>query len=163
MKSLGLTSKTSVCGRTARKVKNTRSFETKSTLDVFKNYYSNLAENLLKKLRTPPNRYPFNSIIQYYRHFVQTDAFHLTSTTKIVIEKILRSTNVCKAAGIDDLSGHFLKNGSRVLSKSISKLCNLSIKLGGFPDSCKIAKLKPLFKKGPKLTLQITGQYRYYL
>ena len=150
LKSLGLPSKTSVCGTTALKVKNTTSFETKSTLDVFKNYYSTLAKNLLKKLPTPPNRYTFNSIIQYYRHFIQTDAFHLTYTTEIDIEKILRSTNVRKAAGIDDLSGRFLKDGSRVLSKPISELCNLSIKWGSFPDSCKIAKLKPLFKKGSK-------------
>ena len=122
LKSLGLPSKTSVCGTTALKVKNTTSFETKSTLDVFKNYYSTLAENLLKKLPTPPNRYTFNSIIQYYRHFIQTDAFHLTYTMEIDIEKILRSTNVRKAAGIDDLSGRFLKDGSRVLSKPISEL-----------------------------------------
>ena len=83
-------------------------------------------------------------------------------TAEIDIEKTLRGTNVCKIAGIDNLSGRFLKDGSRVLSKPISELCNLSIKLGSFPDSCKIAKLKHS-KKGPKLTLQITDQYRYYL
>ena len=105
----------------------------------------------MKKLPTPP------------KDILLTDAFHLTYTTEIDIEKILRSTNVRKTAGIDDLSGHFLKDSSQVLSKPISELCNLSIKLGSFPDSCKIANLKPLFKKGPKLTLQITGQYRSYL
>ena len=104
------------------------SFETKSTLDVFKNYYSTLAENLLKKLPTPPNIYTFNSVVQYYRHFIQTDAFHLTYTKEIDIENILRGTKVCKAAGINDLSGRFLKDGSRVLSKPISKVRNLSIK-----------------------------------
>ena len=161
--SLGLSSKTSVCAATALKVKNTTSFETKSTSDVFKNYYSTLADNLLKKLPTSPNRYTLNSVIQYYGHFIRTDAFHLTYTTEIDIEKILRSANVRKAAGIDDLSDRFLKDGSRVLPKPISELCNLSIKLGIFPTSCEIAKLKPLLKKGPKLTLQITGQYRYYL
>ena len=41
-------------------------------------------------------------------------------------------------------------DGSRVLSKLISELWNLSIKLGSFPDCCKIAKLKTLFKKGSK-------------
>ena len=74
----------------------------------------------------------------------------MTYTTEIDIEKVLRSTNFRKAAGIDDRSGRFLKDGSRVLSKPISELCSLSIKLGSFPDSCKIAKLKPLFKKGSK-------------
>ena len=74
----------------------------------------------------------------------------MTYTTEINIEKILRGINICKAAGIDDLLSRFLKDGSQVLSKPISELCNLSIKLGSFPDSCKIAKLKPLFKKGSK-------------
>ena len=119
LKSLCLPSKTSVCETTALKVKNTTSFETNSTLDVFKNYYSTLADNLLRKLPTPPNRYTFIPIIQYYRHFIPADAFHLTYTTEIDIEKILRRTNVRKAAGIDDLSGRFLKDGSRVLSKPI--------------------------------------------
>ena len=72
----------------------------------------------------------------------------MTYTTEIDIEKILISTSVLKAAGIDDLSG--LKGGSRVLSKPISELCNLSIKLGSFPNSCKIEKLKSLFKKDSK-------------
>ena len=148
LKPLGLPSKTSVCGTTALKVKNTTSFEAKSILDVFKNYYSTLADNLLKKLSTSPNRYTFNSVIQYHRHFIQI--FHLLCTTEIDIEKILRSTNIRKATGIDDLSGRFLKDGSRVLSKHISELCNFFIKLGSFPDSCKIAKLKLLFKKGCK-------------
>ena len=150
LKSLGLPSKTSICGTTALKVKNATSFETKSKLEVFKNYYSTLAENLLKKLPISPNIYTFNSVRQYYRHLFQNDAFHLTNATEIDIEKILRGTKVCKAAGIDDLSGRFLKDGSRVLLKPISELCNLSIKLGSFPDACKIAKLKPLFKKGSK-------------
>ena len=74
----------------------------------------------------------------------------MTYNTEIDIEEILRSTNIRKPAGIVDLSGRFLKDGSRVLSKPISELCNLSIKLGSFPDPCKIAKLKPLFKKGSK-------------
>ena len=88
LKSLGLPSKISVCGATALKVKNTTSFETKLTLDVLKNWYSTSADSLLKKFPTPPNRYTFNSIIQYCRQFIQTDAFHLTYTTEIDIEKI---------------------------------------------------------------------------
>ena len=53
LKSLGLPSKTSVCGTTALKVKNVTSFETKSTLDVFKNYYSTLAEKSFEKTPNP--------------------------------------------------------------------------------------------------------------
>ena len=53
---------------------------------------------------------------------------------------------------MDNLSGKFLKDGSSVLAKPISQICNLSIKYSKFPTDCKIAKLKPLFKKGSKTT-----------
>ena len=56
--------------------------------------------------------------------------------------------NIDKAAGIDNISGKFLKDGANVLAKPISEICNLSIKYSIFPVDCQIAKLKPLFKKG---------------
>ena len=55
-----------------------------------------------------------------------------------------------KATGIDNLSGRFLKDGSKVLATPIAQICNLSIKLSTVPDECKIAKLKALYKKGKK-------------
>ena len=58
-----------------------------------------------------------------------------------------------KAAGIDKLSGRFLKDGADILAKPVSSLCNLSIARGVFPSACKVAKLKPLFKKGKKTDL----------
>ena len=47
-------------------------------------------------------------------------------------------------------SGRFLKDGSKVLAAPIVQICNISIKLSTVPDECKIAKLKPLYKKGKK-------------
>ena len=50
-------------------------------------------------------------------------------------------------AGLDSLSVRFLKDGAEVLAKPMSHLCMLSITSGKFPDSYKIAKLKPIYKK----------------
>ena len=61
--------------------------------------------------------------------------------------QLLKDMTVDKAAGIDNLSGKFLKDGANILAKPISELCNLSIKYSLFPTDCQIAKLKPLFKK----------------
>ena len=49
------------------------------------------------------------------------------------ILKLLTNTNPEKAAGIDNLSGRFLKDGVAVLALPISKLCNLSMKPSKFP------------------------------
>ena len=79
--------------------------------------------------------------------------------------KLLKNIEVTKAAGIDKISGKFLKDRAQVLAKPISELCNLSITLGSFLSVCKIAKVKPLFKKGPiknqsiKLLTNISNAY----
>ena len=50
-----------------------------------------------------------------------------------------RKTQVSEAAGTNNLSGHFLKEGAKVLSKPISNLCNLSLTSETFPDICKVS------------------------
>ena len=62
----------------------------------------------------------------------------------------LKSCNVNKAARIDNASGRFLKDGADVLGIPMTQICNLSIKLSHFPKDCKVAKLKPFYKKGTK-------------
>ena len=74
----------------------------------------------------------------------------MDATTERYLFNILKNVEVTKAAGIDQISGKFLKDGARILEKPISELCNLSMTLGSFPDAFKIAKVKPLFKKGSK-------------
>ena len=64
-----------------------------------------------------------------------------------------------KAAGLDNLSGRFLKDGATVLAKPISQICNLSIKHSIFPSDCKIAKLKKVQNQTPKIIVQ----YPYFL
>ena len=66
------------------------------------------------------------------------------------ILKLLKQLNPAKSAGIDNLTGKFLKEGAPVLASPITDPVNLSISLSLFPDDCKIAKLKPLYKKEAK-------------
>ena len=86
----------------------------------------------------------------YYKRFLNTEnqKFTFSPTSEDEILKLLTDTNPEKAAGIDNLSGRFLKDGAVVLALPISKLCNLSMKRSKFPLDCKIAK--PLYKKGSK-------------
>ena len=43
-----------------------------------------------------------------------------------------------------------MKDGADVLGIPVKQICNLSIRLFHFPKNCKVAKLKPLYKKGTK-------------
>ena len=62
----------------------------------------------------------------------------------------MRDVNTSKAAGIDRLPGRFLKDGVNALAKAVTDICNLSISLNIFGKAFKLAKVKPIFKKGQK-------------
>ena len=157
LKSLGLPKKTSSCEVSALKVNKTAQHDTNLILGGFKDYYSNLAGKLLKQLPKPSNKFTLNTVFQHYKDTIQTDSFNLATVSENTILDILKNTNVSKETGLDNLSGHFLKDGTEVLAKPITDLCNLSFASEKLPDSCKIAKLKPMYKKG---SLNEASNYR---
>ena len=132
----------------ALKVNKTVQHDTNLVLGGFKDYYSNLAGKLLKKLPKPPNKFTLNAVFQHYKGIIQSDSFNLATVSESTILTISKNNKVSKTASLGNLSGRFLKDGGKVLAKPITELCNLSITSGKFPDSCKIAKLKPIYKKG---------------
>ena len=128
LKSLELPNKISSGEVSALKINNTVEHDANSILEDFKNYYSTLAENLVNMLPEAANKYSINTVIK--------------NVSKNSILAILKSTQVSKAAGLDSLSGHFLKDGAKFFAKPISDLRNLSINSEKVPDSCKVAKLR---------------------
>ena len=111
-------------------------------------YYFNFAGNLLKKLPKPPNKFALNTVFQHCKGIIQSDSFILSTISENTILTILKNTKVSKVAGLENLSDRFLIDGAKVLAKPITELCNLSITSAKLPGSCKIAKLKPVYKKG---------------
>ena len=89
---------------------------------------------------------------QYYDKTLKlpNTRFKFTFVSEDSILKILKNIDENKAAGLDHLSGKFLKDGATILAKPLSQICNLSIKYSTLPNDCKTAKLKPLFKRGSK-------------
>ena len=87
-----------------------------------------------------------NTVFQHYKGIIQSDSFNLATVSKNTILIILKNTKVF-FKGLDNQSGHFLRDGAKVLAKPITDICNLSITSGKCPDSCKLAKLKPIYKK----------------
>ena len=81
---------------------------------------------------------------------MQENRFKLQTIESSSVLKLLKNVEVNKAAGMDNISGRFLKDGADILAIPVTQICNLSIKLSHFPNNCKLAKLKPLYKKGSK-------------
>ena len=109
--------------------------------EVFQKFYSNLA-----------NKFGLYSVEVYYKNVLQLPEnkfiFHTIESNSVL--KLLKNVGVNKAAGIDNISRRFLKDGADILAIPVTQICNLSIKLSHFPHDCKLAKLKPLYKKGYK-------------
>ena len=108
-------------------------------------------ENLVSTLPNAPNKYGVLLVSQYYSHLGLTNKFDLLSTEKDYVLKILRDIDTWKAAGIFRLPERFLKDGTDVLAKPVTNIFNLSIYFNKFPGALKLAKVKPIFKKMPRI------------
>ena len=150
LKSLGLSKKVLVVQTNAIEDNKRLKYDLKSVAQTFAKFYSNLAESLLKNLPNSPNKFDINSVHHYYKNIELKDNFNLNLTTEKKVLEVLQFIDISKAAGIDKISGRFLKDGANTLAKPITKIRNISISSGLFPSDFKVAKLKPLDKRGHK-------------
>ena len=163
LKSLGLPSKKATLSSICLENNGTLSFDSKTNAEIFKDFYSNLAGDLLKKLPSPTNKFGIEAVKKCYKNMnLEGKSFSFRPTKHADILKLLEDVKISKSAGIDNLAGKFLKEGASVLASPITDLCNLSISLSSFPDDCKIAKLKPLYKKEAKTKPKTIGLFPYF-
>ncbi len=103
-------------------------FNPKENANIFKDFYNNLAGDLVGKLPNQKGKFGKRYVKRYYKQFgITAGTFNFSSVKEEhMLEELLKiKTN--KAAGIDGLSGVFVKDGAPVLSKPITQLINLSI------------------------------------
>ena len=72
------------------------------------------------------------------------------SATEPEVEKETQELDISKAIGVDEISPKILKWSSVLLTPILTKLFNMCIMSGIYPDSLKIARVKPIFKGGNK-------------
>ena len=101
----------------------------------------------MAKLPNTPNRYTIKFVPDYYKKLSLSENFNRITEhyCSVYLFKLLKNVEVTKTAGINQISGKFLKEGARILAKPITELYNLSMTLGSFSDACKIAEVKALF------------------
>ena len=80
----------------------------------------------------------------------QEARFQTSQISLAFVKKQLQSLDITKATGLDGLSARFLRLSAEVIAAPLTKIFNLSISTGIFPESFKKAKVTPCFKKGDK-------------
>ena len=76
------------------------------------------------------------------------------------VEHLLQGLDVTKASGPDKVSAQMLKCTASCIAPSVTKLFNLSIRVGRIPDSWKESMIAPIPKSSTKyLILGITDQF----
>ena len=83
--------------------------------------------------------------------------FCLKNTSEEKVLRVMTNIESSEPAAVDRLSGRFSKHGTNILAKTNYALCHLSILQRILENASKVAKPKPIFKKGRKID---TFKYR---
>ena len=86
-------------------------FDPAAISNIFKSFFSDIAEKLLAKLPTASNRFNKNSVSEFYKKFNIKNKFqfsHVTDETILEILQALKNLDVTKATGIDNIAAIFL-------------------------------------------------------
>ena len=129
--------------------------ETNDTLQIaneFNTYFANIGNKLANEI-PPINVSPAH----YYPPFSQATSFFLFPTCSSEIEQEISNLNADKATGLYSIPTKILKLLKDLLSKPLEILFNCSFSQGVVPDSFKIARVIPVFKKGSETS---TNNYR---
>ena len=110
-------------------------FEPTKNENIFNDFYSDLAGNLVRKLLVAFDKFNNNLTKQYYMNMEKNcHNFELCNAKLETIKKILVCLDASKAPGFDRISLEFLKNGAEVLALPLCNPVNLSIEQSLFPD-----------------------------
>ena len=124
----------------------------KEIANHFNSYFSGIAENILKNRKYEGS----HSYQEYLKNPLQNShIFFDCDPTEI--ESLISLLEISKSSGPYSIPVnvlHMLKND---ISIPLSKIFNLSMKLGAHPDCLKLAKVIPIHKKESKLEV---GNYR---
>ena len=122
LKSLGLPSKKGTISNICLKKDDKTCFDDKTNANTFKEFFCNLASDLVAKLPPSYKRFGLDTGRNYYQDILGLlpSKFKFSNVTEDHVLKLLKEMNVDKAAGIDNLSGKFLKDGANILAKSLN-------------------------------------------
>ena len=111
--------------------------------EAFNRFFSNVASDLESKL--PPSQInPMQFMKGNFPESIEAPVANLD-----IVFKVIKSLPN-KSASLHDFSPIVVKENIHLLAHPLCLLFNQSINTGKFPQSLKLARITPLYKKGPK-------------
>ena len=111
--------------------------------NAFSEFFSTIGENLAKDF--PKNNEDFKKYLpdpQVQSMFIDINVYDIL----YAIKELKNS----KSIGPDGLNSYIIKQSGETIIPPLLHIFNSSLKNGIFPDKLKIARIVPIFKKGPK-------------
>ena len=112
-------------------------------VEEFNTFFATVEEKIEQNIRKHEG--------SHYRNYLTNDircnfAFHLIVYNATM--RIIKNTKISTSKGHDGISSELLKLITNDISKCITVIINQLLTSGIFPNSLKIAKVTPIFKKG---------------
>ena len=129
-------------------------YDSKKVSETFKNYFLNIASNLVKKLPNAPKIFTTETHLfkSYYTNKnINPNSFSFQNISENFVYNELAKLNPNKSTGPDGINARFLKDGASELKFVITFIINLSISNNEVPTELKKARVQPLYKKNDKL------------
>ena len=115
----------------------------------FNHFYSNIGANLCEKIIV-------DDVSLHYQDYLINPTNKRFKFNQVSVSETLYIINKLenkKSCGNDEFSNKLIKSLKDEISEPLTIIINQSLNTGVFPDKLKVAKVKPLFKKGDKACL----------
>ena len=121
----------------------------KEIADQFNIFFSNIGSTLSDSIEINDNTLDFTD----YLNNPTEHRFNFNTITESKTLSIINKLKSKNSSGKDEISNKLLKSIKDEIAKPLTIIINQSLKTGIFPEELKIAKVKPLYKKGDNFCL----------
>ena len=129
---------------------NNRSIaDQKEIADQFNIFFSSIGSTLSDSIEIADSTLDFTD----YLNNPTEHHFNFNTITESETLSIINKLKNKNSSGKDEISNKLLKSIKDEIAKPLTIIINQSLKTGVFPDALKIAKVKPLYKKGDNFCL----------
>ena len=132
-------------------INNTKIYDKNKIANSFNQFFTNIGHNLADQISTDSNLNYGDFLLD------KTESrLHFETVSEDYVSKLIKKLPNKSSCGYDNISLKLIKYLNTLITPPITTIINQMINIGIFPDSLKIAKVKPIFKKNDTYNKQLS-------